>query len=78
MEDQRNVIIPAGKKSEALLLSVDLEWKCPTCGGPRGEQIHKTSNFDKPDVYFDIWSNPCGHLETYADNRREALNNGLN
>jgi hypothetical protein len=53
------------------LISVELRWVCPVCGGPRGEP-HQVFSYDgSRRLTCDGWDNPCGHVDTYADVRRE-------
>jgi hypothetical protein len=54
------------------LITVTLRWTCLVCGGPRGE-IRPVISYDgSRRLACDGWSNPCGHIDTYAAARREA------
>ena len=54
------------------LITVTLQWVCPTCGGPRG-QVRPAISYDgSRRLACDGWTNPCGHIDFYADVRREA------
>lgn len=55
------------------LITVTLRWVCPTCGGPRGEIRPAISYDGSRRLACDCWTNPCGHLDTYAAVRVEAL-----
>ena len=46
---------------------------CPICGLLRGKP--KSYRFHEDGNWFtvDIWENPCGHLDTYAECLREAI-----
>lgn len=44
---------------------------CP-CGGPRGEARHIPQHDDGASYWVDVWENPCGHLDRYADVLQEA------
>ncbi|UQA95731.1 hypothetical protein [Streptomyces halobius] len=39
---------------------------CPVCGGPRGEAVPYRFCEDGEWYSVDRWSNPCGHVDTYA------------
>ena len=54
------------------LITVTLQWVCPTCGGPRG-QVRPAISYDgSRRLACDGWTNPCGHIDCYADVRAEA------
>jgi Zn finger protein HypA/HybF involved in hydrogenase expression len=69
----RTVEIPARDAHDGhASIKVTLRWECPTCGGPRGE-VYRTISYDgSRRLACDGWRNPCGHVDTYAANRREA------
>lgn len=52
--------------------TVEINDKCPSCGGPRGKpqkaRYHEWGEF----YYVDNWTNPCGHLDRYSDVLQEA------
>ncbi|WP_327415479.1 hypothetical protein [Streptomyces sp. NBC_01233] len=56
------------------IVTVTVAARCPQCGGPRGWDTVKTSRIteDGEHYYADAWSNPCGHLDLYADVLRES------
>ena len=45
---------------------------CPVCGGPRGEP--RWLNFCEDGDWYqvNVWDNPCGHQDMYADVLKEA------
>ena len=54
------------------LITVTVRWVCPNCGGPRGEVRPSVSYDGSRRMGCDGWTNPCGHIDYYADVRREA------
>jgi len=54
------------------LITVTLRWVCPTCVGPRGPVRPAISYDGSRRLACDGWSNPCGHVDFYADVRAEA------
>lgn len=53
------------------LRTIDIADTCPACGGPRGEpNMERQCEYDE---WFDVsrWSNPCGHLDLYAEVLKE-------
>ena len=56
------------------LITVTLRWVCPTCGGPRGAVRPAISYDGSRRLACDGWTNPCGHIDTYAAARLEAAN----
>ena len=54
------------------LITVTARWVCPTCGGPRGDITPAISYDGSRRLACDGWSNPCGHVDYYADVRDEA------
>lgn len=75
----KRVFIPAKEKHGGIEATwVELSWKCPKCGKPRGE-VKQGYSFDgSHKLYCDRWKNPCGHVDKYETVREEAKNNGLN
>jgi hypothetical protein len=75
----KTVYIPARPDHDGISgVEVTLEWSCPVCGGPRGEP-HPVRSYDGSRIlYCDGWTNPCGHVDKYADVFTEAASNGLN
>ncbi|MFD6097174.1 hypothetical protein ACFVWN_20495 [Nocardiopsis flavescens] len=51
---------------------VVLDALCPQCGGLRGEPRNHRQHEDGVWFSVDIWSNPCGHTDTYAAVVEEA------
>ncbi len=72
----KTVTIPASAEHAGLYsVTVELEWTCPQCGGPRGE-VYSGFSFDgSRRLSVDCWQNPCGHVDTYAAVRKEAFTN---
>lgn len=54
--------------------TVEISDKCPVCGGPRGEA--HLQRYCEDGEWYDVsrWTNPCGHLDKYADVLAEARN----
>ncbi|QNH52259.1 hypothetical protein HWI77_05745 [Acinetobacter venetianus] len=50
-------------------MTVMLPWVCIHCGGPRGEVRQGMSYDGSRRMQVDMWDNPCGHVEKYADVR---------
>lgn len=75
----RTVTIPARAEHEGIYSrTVRLVWRCPVCGGARGD-IHEALSYDgSRRLHVDGWTNACGHVDKYADVRKEADANGLN
>ena len=70
----RTVIIPACYEHAGMLSwTVDLEWVCPVCGGPRGEPSGGFSYDGSRRLVVSVWKNPCGHVDKYEDIRRRLL-----
>jgi hypothetical protein len=45
---------------------------CPTCGARRGEPRGLNSCDDGAFYWVQVWDNPCGHVDYYADVLAEA------
>jgi hypothetical protein len=70
----RTVIIPACYEHAGMLSwTVELEWTCPVCGGPRGEPSDGFSYDGSRRLAVSTWKNPCGHPDRYEDIRRRLL-----
>jgi hypothetical protein len=71
--ERRTVRIPGSTDHAGHhLITTTLQWVCPVCGGPRGE-VHPAMSYDgSRRLACDGWTNPCGHLDTYAAARLEA------
>lgn len=52
--------------------TVTIPRACPRCGCPRGEARNLNQHDDGEWYSVDIWQNPCGHVDHYADVVREA------
>ena len=79
MDKIRTVCIPACDNHDGWLwVNVNLLWICPVCGAPRGEIKQGRSYDGSMALICDTWDNPCGHIDKYADVRKEAKKNGLN
>lgn len=75
----RYVSIPACTEHEGIYsITVQLEWRCPVCGRLRGNPEPAISWDGSRRLFVDGWQNPCGHIDKYADVRKEARENGLN
>jgi hypothetical protein len=69
----KTVIIPGSDEHAGLYaIKVTVVWECPVCGGPRGEVFPTISYDGSRRLGCDGWRNPCGHIDKYADVRREA------
>ena len=53
-------------------VTVTIQWICPVCGGPRGEPFNTISWDGSRRLYCHGWKNACGHVDYYADVRKEA------
>ena len=70
----RTVSIPACYEHAGLFLwTVELEWVCPVCGGPRGEPRDGFSYDGSRRFVVSVWENPCGHVDRYEDIRRRLM-----
>lgn len=59
-----------------LAAEVTVPWVCPVCNGPRGEPYLTSSIDGKFRLDCHGWSNPCGHLDPYAQVVEEAEKKG--
>lgn len=55
-----------------VLRTVTISDRCPICDGPRGEPAKRPFYEDGVSFAVDCWTNPCGHLDRYADVLNEA------
>jgi hypothetical protein len=71
--ETKKVNIPARAEHQGFYsVTVEIDWICPVCGGPRGE-VFDTVSFDGSlRLYCHGWRNDCGHVDGYGDVRREA------
>ena len=75
----KTVHIPSCDNHEGVYaIDVRLRWRCPVCGKPRGKITRGRSYDGSLCLDVDTWVNSCGHVDKYADVRREASENGLN
>ncbi len=49
---------------------------CPRCGGRRGEPRGLNQCDDGAWYWVQVWDNPCGHVDMYADVAVEAKSRG--
>lgn len=49
-----------------IVRTVTIPRACPTCGARRGEPRNLNQYEDGARFSVDVWTNPCGHLDTYA------------
>ena len=71
--EYRTVRIPGSDDHDGHhLITVTLRWVCPACGRPRGEIRPAISYDGSQRLACDGWTNPCGHIDTYAAARHEA------
>ena len=71
--EKRRVQIPAmGEHQGFYTITVELEWRCPVCGGPRGDVRRVLSYDGSRRLECDGWTNPCGHVDKYWAVRQEA------
>jgi hypothetical protein len=64
------------------ILTVTVDIACPACGAPRGFDTIRPHVFrhDGDTFEVDVWDNPCGHVDLYADvvaesRHRDSLRN---
>ena len=70
---KRLVTIPSRENHGGFLrTTVELDWVCPQCGGPRGEVYQAESFGGSRKMICDKWTNPCGHIDWYQDVLKEA------
>lgn len=53
-------------------MTVAIPDTCPECGGPRGKPFSHTFHEGGEWFTVDRWTNPCGHVDKYAQVYREA------
>jgi hypothetical protein len=51
---------------------VEIADTCPACGGPRGEASGYNGCEDGDYYWVNVWSNACGHIDSYPDVLAEA------
>lgn len=69
------VTIPAKAEHEGYfgnLVTLEISDLCPVCNKPRGK-VFGTHSFDgSRRLNVDGWINPCGHIDHYANVRKEG------
>lgn len=55
-----------------IVRTVTIAATCPRCGGERGTPRNLNQYDDGVRYSVDIWDNPCGHVDAYADVVKEA------
>jgi len=76
MDDTRTVEIPRQKQHGGFeTVRLTLTWRCPVCGGRRGEPFRTISYDGSRRLACDGWINPCGHVDSYESVRRESQSN---
>jgi hypothetical protein len=55
-----------------IVRTVTISAYCPVCGELRGEPRNLNQCDDGAHYSTDIWTNPCGHVDAYADVAKEA------
>jgi len=79
LREVKIVTIPAKAQHEGMYsMSGYVYWTCPVCGGPRGELGAGRSYDGSMSLWVNVWSNPCGHGDSYERVRGEMHINGLN
>lgn len=69
----RIVTVPLQRDHAGVLsLTVELDWRCPVCGGPRGTPEWGLSYDGSRRLAVHVWTNPCGHVDQYESVRAEA------
>ena len=71
----KRVTIPSTPEHEGNyfhLITIELEWTCPRCQGPRGEVSQVCTWDGSLSMMCDGWVNPCGHVDKYTDVLEEA------
>lgn len=54
------------------LVTLEISDNCPVCGVKRG-QVFGTHSYDgSRRLYCDGWINPCGHIDSYVEVRKEG------
>lgn len=73
--DMRRVTIPRTPDHAGIdTIQVYLLWKCPVCGGPRGEPYPVYSYDGSHRALVDGWENSCGHVDKYSTIMVEEVN----
>jgi hypothetical protein len=65
-------VSPRANHGDHAAVHLELRWRCPACGGPRGD-VRPTFSCDGSRRWAcDGWVNPCGHVDYYTSLRSEA------
>jgi hypothetical protein len=52
------------------LMRVEIDDKCPVCGGPRAGELYRGLSYDgSRRLSVDCWINKCGHVDKYEQIR---------
>ena len=51
---------------------VTISAHCPTCGERRGKPTGRNQYDDGEWYWTNVWENPCGHVDHYANVAKEA------
>lgn len=55
-----------------VIRTVTISAHCPVCGKRRGEPQGMNQSDDGAHYWVQVWTNPCGHTDMYADVVEEA------
>lgn len=65
--------IPASEQHNGIyLVTLEISDQCPVCNGPRGNVFGTHSYDGSRRLNCDGWNNPCGHIDKYAEIRKEG------
>lgn len=65
--ETRTITIPACRDHAGWHeATITVPWLCIVCGGPRGEAFDTISYDGSRRLGVSGWTNPCGHVESYA------------
>lgn len=63
----QRIRIPACREHAGLsVIEVEVPWNCIYCGADRGERLKGLSYDGSRRLTVTMWSNPCGHFESYG------------
>ena len=69
----RNAERPWGSgRTSPVIREVTISARCPRCSNLRGEPEQTSQHEDGVSYSVDVWHNPCGHVDMYADVVDEA------
>lgn len=64
----RNAEAPWGSgRTNPITRQVTISANCPVCGERRGEPEGVNQYDDGASYWVQVWANPCGHIDRYAD-----------